>query len=378
MTTWDRFKQELKILGIEEAEHASAYLVLPSQENARWAFPLISNKAFKVGLMLYSPSTQKGKLYKKYLQIVPIWLLKKIERKHLAYLQWKESPFIGKDQCPAFFMGNGGPHSKVTVQVQNSSGPCSYLKYTYSPVIASLFQNESAALKELEEKAPSLRVPHVINQSKRGNASVFQTSSVKSLCGETVFDFTELHVRFLVHLCFATKSASLSSNGQFYVGTKKMLKQFPGEEKERINALFEQCIATLLPENLPVSRIHGDFTPWNTVVEKGVLSCFDWEYSRRECLPVFDAIHFLLQPDMLNSQKPLKQIWTVIRQDVQLLSYFKQIGYPARFIREYVMLYLIDILLFYHLRTEEHSGQEQQLINRWKALLHLLEEREKA
>lgn len=378
MTEWNGFKQELKILGIEEADHASVYLVLPNKKNARWAFPLISKKAFKIGLMLYSPSTLKGKLYKRYLQLTPICFLQRIERKHLTWLQWKESPYIEKNQCPAFFMGNGGPHSKVTIQMQNVSGPYSYLKYTYSPVIASLFQNESAALKELEEKAPALHVPRVMNQSKQGEVSIFQTSSVKSLCGKTIFDFTKLHVDFLVHLFSATKTVSLSLNGAFYVETKKKLKQFPAEDGAWINVLFEQCMASLLPENLLTSRIHGDFTPWNTVVEKGVLSCFDWEYSRRECPPVFDAIHFLLQPDMLNPQKPLEQIWTATKQNTQLRSYFKQIEYPARFIREYVMLYLIDILLFYHSRTEEHSSQEQQLINRWTALLHLLEEREKA
>lgn len=378
MTKWDCFKQELKILGIEEANHGSVYLVLPNQKNARWAFPLISKKALKIGLMLYSPNTQKGKLYRKYLQLTPICLLRRIERKHLIDLQWKESPYIEKDQCPAFFMGNGGPHSKVTIQVQNVLGPCSYLKYTYSPVISSLFQNESAALKELEEKAPVLHVPHVINQSKRGKASIFQTSSVKSLRGETIFNFTELHIAFLVHLFSATKSASLSPDGKFYLEAKTKLKHFLAEDREWMDALFERCIASLFPENLPVSRIHGDFTPWNTVVEKGVLSCFDWEYSRQECLPVFDAIHFLLQPDMLNPRKPLEQIWTAVKQDVQLHSYFMQVGYPARYIREYVMLYLMDILLFYHSRTEEHSSQEQQLMNRWKALLHLLEEREKA
>lgn len=378
MTKWDCFEQELKILGIEKANHASVYLVLPNKENARWAFPLTSKKALKIGLMLYSPNTQKGKLYKKYLQLTPICFLRRIEHKHLTYLQWRESPFIGKDHCPAFFMGNGGPHSKVTVQVQNSSGPCSYLKYTYSPVIKSLFQNESAALKELEEKAPALHVPRVMNKSKQGEASIFQTSSVKSVCGKTIFDFTKLHVDFLVQLFSVTKTVSLSLNGTFYTETKKKLKQFSAEDWAWIDVLFEQCIASLLPENLSVSRIHGDFTPWNTVVENGVLSCFDWEYSRRECPPVFDAIHFLFQPDMLNPQMPLEQIWAAVKQDAQLLSYFRQIGYPARFIREYVMLYLIDILLFYHSRTEEHSSQEQQLMSRWKTLLRLLEEREKA
>lgn len=377
MIKWDDFKQELKMLGIEETQNAPVYLVLPNKENVRWVFPSMSRRALKIGLMLYSPNTKKGKLYKRYLELTPVWFLKKIERKHLTYLQWKESPFIEKDQCPAFFMGNGGPHSKVTIQVQDSFGPCSYLKYTYSPVIESLFQNDSEALKELEQKALALHIPHVISQSKRGRASIFQTSSVKSLNGKTIFNLTKLHVDFLVQLFSATRSGSLRLDSVFYMETKEKLKRLPIKDSKWMDTLFERCITSLLPENLPVSRIHGDFTPWNTVMEKGILSCFDWEYSRRECPPVFDAIHFLLQPDMLNPKKPLEQIWSAVKQNVRMPSYFEQIGYPARFIREYVMLYLIDILLFYHSRTEEHSSQEQQLINRWTDMLHLLEEREK-
>jgi hypothetical protein len=57
-------------------------------------------------------------------------------------------------------------------------------------------------------------------------------------------------------------------------------------------------------EQEPVRRtiVHGDFTPWNMLVDRGQLRIFDWEYGVVDGLPDWDAVFFELQVGIVHSQ----------------------------------------------------------------------------
>ena len=59
---------------------------------------------------------------------------------------------------------------------------------------------------------------------------------------------------------------------------------------------------TATPEflaNVKFDLNHGDFSPWNCVVENGKLAVFDWEYASAPKPAFLDAVHFILKPILL-------------------------------------------------------------------------------
>ena len=63
----------------------------------------------------------------------------------------------------------------------------------------------------------------------------------------------------------------------------------------------------MLGKSIDLVAAHGDFSPWNTRLDRGVAGVFDWEYAADEQFPIFDPIHFVLMPMALKSE-PLAKI----------------------------------------------------------------------
>lgn len=64
----------------------------------------------------------------------------------------------------------------------------------------------------------------------------------------------------------------------------------------RLREAFRTCASALNGRSLLFHRVHGDFTPWNTVSGSKRLLVVDWEESEAAGLPLADAVHFLLAP----------------------------------------------------------------------------------
>ena len=63
--------------------------------------------------------------------------------------------------------------------------------------------------------------------------------------------------------------------------------------------LRDALLHGLAGRSLPCGRSHGDFTPWNLVLDDGRLAAFDWEFSREEVPALFDLVHFQFQTGVL-------------------------------------------------------------------------------
>ena len=201
---WELFREKLELLGIRERCAGVPYIVLPSRENARWLFPVVNRRSFHTGLFLYAPNTVKGHLYKACLSGIPLFFLKVWHRKRIVCLDFSGAKrfLSGMEDAPGFYVGNGGSHSKPTVQFQKGGTPVSYMKFTTDPAIEKLFKWEETALKEVKG-IECADVPPVLQHTKCGCAFIFETGSVKKRVGKTDFRFSSAHEGFLLEFAAA-------------------------------------------------------------------------------------------------------------------------------------------------------------------------------
>ena len=62
------------------------------------------------------------------------------------------------------------------------------------------------------------------------------------------------------------------------------------------------------PTQLPAARIHGDFAPWNIMLNNGSAALLDWEEYQPRGLPLNDAYHFFHMTRYLFGKAP-RSIW---------------------------------------------------------------------
>ena len=61
---------------------------------------------------------------------------------------------------------------------------------------------------------------------------------------------------------------------------------------------FRKLCPGIDEKSFPMGRIHGDFTPWNCIVERKRLKVFDWEYSRSNCPYFWMRFILCFNPDI--------------------------------------------------------------------------------
>ena len=100
---------------------------------------------------------------------------------------------------------------------------------------------------------------------------------------------------------------------------------------------------------------HGDFTPWNTVLESGKFSVFDFEYAKRTYPEYLDLVHFFMQTKFFVDKE--------MRSSEIYLSYgksfiWKKLG--GKKALEIMIEYLMEVINLYLSRAEKESIEEQQ------------------
>ena len=66
-----------------------------------------------------------------------------------------------------------------------------------------------------------------------------------------------------------------------------------------LSSFAGSAVQLLAGAQAPVTVVHGDFVPWNMVLDGSTLRVFDWEYGCVEGLPHWDETHFMLQVGLI-------------------------------------------------------------------------------
>jgi hypothetical protein len=62
-----------------------------------------------------------------------------------------------------------------------------------------------------------------------------------------------------------------------------------------LRAVLEVARDALRDTSVARTVVHGDFAPWNVIVDDGEAQVFDWEYGTVRGVPEWDALHFVAQ-----------------------------------------------------------------------------------
>lgn len=87
-----------------------------------------------------------------------------------------------------------------------------------------------------------------------------------------------------------------------------------------LTSVAEGWAGQLEQESVRRTIVHGDFTPWNMLMDRGQLRVFDWEYGVVDGLPDWDAVFFELQVGIVHSQWSGERLLTEARMQAARAS----------------------------------------------------------
>lgn len=111
--------------------------------------------------------------------------------------------------------------------------------------------------------------------------------------------------------------ADCRQRGEIHAGRSPLVRRLLDDLEEEGNALllsaaYSAC--TRLEEvAVPITVVHGDFVPWNVVLDKGSVRVFDWEWGSLEGIPEWDAIYFRLHVGLVSNRWTSEQLVAAIR-----------------------------------------------------------------
>ncbi|GAA0891217.1 hypothetical protein GCM10009122_08960 [Fulvivirga kasyanovii] len=330
----------------------------------RWVCPTKAKKPYF--LKFYNISGLKSTLFAIACKVIFfVGLQRMLFKTSTIYLKRiaKDTPIDFIQDNWAIFTGTPGPNNKMLLY-HTANSHSYFFKIANTPKAAQLITNECDSLKKLiglhmsEFTIPRTRQVsgHVLQQEdlsagglRSNTLTEYHLNALNELCSKTAYDVALEQTGLLSH---SMDTLNNLSDDRLPKGLIKKLKTLAG--LIRIKNI-RQCLS------------HGDFTPWNMYINKGMLSIYDWELAGDMPLG-FDTFHFIIQKEILINRKP----WTKIKQEITQVAatqaFSHWIGEQKATWTEYLKLYLLinttKYLEIYSTQEIWHT-QVEWLLNTW-------------
>lgn len=207
----------------------------------------------------------------------------------------------------AVALGVPGLFRKAIAQVTRPDGGVeALLKLSLTGPARARVRREARALRRLEALGLSALAPRL---RAAGDLERGAWLAQEALSGRRSPDaLGALHLAFQKRLCARTLETVPAERLDVLGRASTQLDDLQGRiDRARVDLLAElrqAVFQTLGDRGLRCSLAHGDFTPWNLLVEGGRLRAVDWE-SAEDLAPVpWDLIHFHLQTGVLVRRRP--------------------------------------------------------------------------
>lgn len=290
--------------GDNEKDSGTTYFTLPAT-HPRYFFPANSHYLFKKGLAFYRPIGFKALLKKKILLYsYPIFPFLRIRKVALDELLEKYNLADIKRVSEKFGIWGGlyNPpgNSKLIVQLLDREGNITaYMKIGLSQDGNYRIDSEAKALQFLKESGFSgFEFPEILEKGKENQRGfIILHSPIRLLAPRKIsIELVLPGLRKLFNL--QKKEEKLGEISH----TKEILQRvekssYSEELKEKLHRLISEIGDTIVPAGC----LHFDFKPWNIFINKdtGKLFVIDWEFFKKEGLPMWDLFTFVIQPLLL-------------------------------------------------------------------------------
>ncbi len=307
----------------------------------RWLIPSEHSQAYF--LNFYSAASFKAKCYVFIVQMLYRLGLKSKIINGSILLKYNDECKYAKivegsnAQKSAIFMGTVGPNRKAIVWTQNEIREAFY-KIPLNEASQRLIQNEAIGLENISALELELSiVPKLLNAP---DVDVLGVESIKRNNAVRPNKLQLEHHLFFEELYSKVLSYQKIDELTFFDKIEQQINQI---RLEGIFGVIADKLSQLANEintqkNIPVSIVHGDFTPWNQYLREGNLYLYDWELTMEQAPILMDAYHFIFQKGVLVEGKNFVQI----ANDVAKLE-------RSHFWQNLVEMYNVDVQLHYHL-----------------------------
>jgi hypothetical protein len=340
------------------------FLVLPSRHRPRWLLPMGGVRLASSALELYAPATLRGKIYKLALLAFAISGLGLLLKSRTMFVCESSDSVLaeirkrltgGQNCSSSISCGTPGPDAKLTVQLilmSPAGGILAFAKVADSERARSMLANEARMLEFLSGTSFAGEVPKLIAQFEHEGYSVLlQTPLAGGASGNR---FASEHWDFLSRLVL-DRSITI---GEYLLDQQRLAQRLVALNRSVGTEIVESLSAALSWLERASSHacravvIHGDFAPWNIRINhssgKTRIHAFDWEYGREIGIPAWDALHFIIQTDILvHSRQPE----TILREVKNLFagpraeSYLSACGLTPTDTKILLLTYLCEAII---------------------------------
>jgi len=199
--------------------------------------------------------------------------------KHLGYSETQKL-------IPVIYIGTPGLTQKAVVSMVEMSNKkkCGVVKVPIGIDASKNILHEFEVLKKLSIEKPNLAPEPLYINLNRGISvqSVVQGKlSAKKL--------SPSHLVWLKQLNVVGALTTVKDEAEKLISDVNEVDCIKYETKCLIKDVLKAIKNT---EKIPVVVVHGDFTPWNIIINKKHIYPVDWEDTRLNYLPLYDLLHF--------------------------------------------------------------------------------------
>ncbi len=274
----------------------------------RWIWPEASRKP--QFLRFYYQGSTRGKLFARAIRAGFALRMPGLvtSGKRVIYTTAIGERCLRQLQDWAIFTGTAGINRKLVIWHEDASGRSAFTKLSLSiPAAKNIYTERSAIMQPAPE---GIVLPETIHTRCLAftQGDLFSDKSAKPVC-----EFSELPLAPMQRWLGYDVRPEKLSEASWYREAQAWLQAPKRSKDDRISEVLLQKMRTLiecmLPQAaVPVSRAHGDFTPWNVRLRGGEILLIDWELSRDDMPALYDLFHFIYQNCILVKRMPFSAI----------------------------------------------------------------------
>jgi thymidylate kinase len=345
---------------------------LNADGSIRWIWPSSNSKP--VFLKFYSATTLKAKCFVLAIKVVFHLKLQRFffNKTKAPFTQLHKEFNLNNDKDWALFTGTVGINRKAIIYGTSMNNTNTFTKIALNQSSQKNIQNETQLLINIPTEI-SFKTPEVVQSNSRWVqiAEINRNSQSDA--------FTSRHIELLQELATETGSSSLLKESVFYRNLSRDVKNTRSLKDDRIPPSFVRKLNHLfqsldLEKEVSFGLAHGDFTPWNCIINENDVHVIDWELAKENMPFGYDGLHFIIQNAILTNQ----QNWNAIKADLNSKLIGKLFKDQAE-LDNYLKLYLLHVSSYYlsvYAQQEKWHLQITWLLETWsEAISDLLRAR---
>ncbi len=262
-------------------------------------------------------------------------------------LDYLREVFGQDDVVFGIHFGAPGPVRKPVIAILSRQGqPLGFAKIGWNGRTVSLVENEKRSLEALAARPLKFgRFPGARHFARWNDRCVLVTDPLPLQGGRRKDrQLTPLHIQFLIEVAGISQVRGRFKESAFFSRLRVRASGLRGVIPSAHSLILEKALDFLTSAldsiDIPWVWRLGDFTPWNTGIEKEArrITCIDVEYADRDSIPGWDIFHFLSQA----AGQGIRRVDVASTAQRECRAYFEALGISPRLIPALYAAYLCD------------------------------------